>query len=79
MIQATRSHDHTRRTAFGEPPRFESAEHWLQHYYDFTECGNLPWPPTTRDELLLADEVGLLETSLALDSVTDRTAIAEPA
>ena len=62
MIQATNSHDHTGKTAFGEPPRFQSAEHWLAHYYDSIERGDLPWPPSTRDELLLADDAGLLET-----------------
>lgn len=61
MIQATNSHDHAQRTPFGEQPRFETAEHWLEHYHDATKHGQHPWPPTTRDELLLAEELGLLE------------------
>ena len=61
MIQTTPGRDYARTTAFGEPPRFESAEHWLAHYHDSTNRGQRPWPPTSRDELVLAEELGLLE------------------
>ena len=62
MIQTPKTPDYVRTTGFGESPRFQSAEHWLQHYDDATKHGHHPWPPRTRDELSLADEVGLIET-----------------
>lgn len=62
MIGTLHEPDYVRTAAISEAPRFQSAEHWRRHYDDATKHGHRPWPPTTRDELLLADELGLLES-----------------
>ena len=62
MIRILHAPDYVRPTAITEPPRFQSAEHWRRDYEDAMKHGHRPWPPTTRDELLLADELGLLES-----------------
>ncbi len=51
------SGDHNRR------PRFESAEDWLQHYRTAIQHRQQPWPAASRDELLLADAHGILDTN----------------
>ena len=42
-------------------PDFRSAEHWLDHFEKCRKAGGNPWEPATRDELLLAEECGLLK------------------
>ena len=44
-----------------EQPRFSGPDEWLQHYYDAAATGQTPWPPWSRDELLLAEREGLFE------------------
>lgn len=43
-------------------PCFWSAENWLRHFEQCSAVGGRPWEPATRDELLLAEECGLLKT-----------------
>lgn len=43
-------------------PCFWSAENWLRHFEECSAAGGRPWEPATRDELLLAEECGLLDT-----------------
>ena len=61
MIQSKLSEDHNRVQSRDGQPLFPSAELWLKHFEHSTRHGHRPWPPRTRDELLLADELGLLE------------------
>lgn len=42
-------------------PIFPSPECWLAHYREAIRKGDRPYPPRSRDELLLADERGLLK------------------
>jgi len=42
-------------------PVFVSAEHWLEHFLFCGEQGLKPWEPGSRDELLLAEEMGILQ------------------
>ncbi len=44
----------------GRRPAFTSPEDWLAHYNEVVAAGRIPWPPETRDELLIADEHGIL-------------------
>lgn len=43
-------------------PHFQHPEDWLEHYKQCRESGYIAWHPATRDELLLAESVGLLES-----------------
>lgn len=61
MIQASERTDHAAISLWGQRPRFASAEDWLIHYEQAIEQGHRPWEPTTRDELVLAEEHGVLE------------------
>jgi len=45
----------------GHRPNFSSPDEWLEHYNAAHVAGQRPWWPATRDELILADDVGLLE------------------
>ncbi|MEZ6129904.1 MAG: hypothetical protein R3C59_14570 [Planctomycetaceae bacterium] len=63
------STEHDDQKTFGFPlscredgsPEFPTPEDWLAHFDQAARHGHRPWPPVTRDELLLADEFGLLE------------------
>ncbi len=44
----------------GPRPTFASPEDWLRHYDEVVAAGRVPWPPETRGELLIADELGIL-------------------
>lgn len=44
-----------------EQPVFLNPDSWLEHYRDSLAAGRTPWPPWSRDELLLAEREGLLE------------------
>ncbi|MEQ9410941.1 MAG: hypothetical protein RIK87_24735 [Fuerstiella sp.] len=61
MIQAIEHSDHNAIPLSPDRPRFNSADDWLSHFEHATKHGHRPWPPVSRDELLTADEHGLLE------------------
>ena len=42
-------------------PIFPSPECWLAHYREAIRKGERPYPPRSRDELLLAETLGLLQ------------------
>lgn len=41
-------------------PMFNSPEEWLEHYEDCVRECRRSWEPATRDELLLAESMGIL-------------------
>ena len=41
-------------------PMFLSPEEWLEHFENCCSNGRRAWEPATRDELLLAESIGLL-------------------
>ncbi len=42
-------------------PDFQHPEDWLAHFKQCRAAGHRPWEPATREELLLAESVGILE------------------
>jgi hypothetical protein len=42
-------------------PIFASADEWHEHFEQCRSAGNRPWEPATREELLLAESIGILE------------------
>jgi len=51
------------RRAHDEQPRFKTPDAWLDHYHLCIDNNRRPWPPWSRDELLLAEREGLLEVN----------------
>lgn len=52
---------HARPRAYCDnPPNFPSADSWYSAYQSALERGERPWPPKLRDELLLAEALGLI-------------------
>ena len=43
------------------PPIFPSAQSWYDAYKQAINSGQQPWPPRSRHELLLAEELGLTQ------------------